>query len=73
MIDNNNRGIKQIWLKYRKTLGVVRQHGGGRVVTTFHDFCNEIRSESPATESTETGLESVVSLKTFANEGTYPL
>ena len=54
--------IKQIWLKYRKTLDAVRQHGGSGVVTTFY-VCNEIWSESPAAESTETGLESVLSLR----------
>ena len=36
--------------------------GGGGVVTVFYDVCNEIWSESAAAESTETGLESIVSL-----------
>ena len=44
-------------------LDAVHQHGGGGVVTAFYDVCNEIRSESPATDSTETGLESIVSLR----------
>ena len=55
--------VKQMRVSYRKALDSGKQSGGGRVVATFFDFCNQIwitRSGSPATESMNNGLDGTV-------------
>ena len=52
--------IKQMRVSYRKALDSCKQSGGGRVVATFFDLCNQILSGSPATESMSSGLDGAV-------------
>ena len=52
--------IKQMRVSYRKALDYCKQSGGGRVVATFFDLCNQILSGSPATESMSSGLDGAV-------------
>lgn len=59
--DRVSTKIKGIRVKYRKALDEGRLSGGGRVVATFFDICSQIWSGSPATESMESGVETVVS------------
>ena len=60
--------IKQIPAKYRKALDAGRQSGRGRIVATFYDYYSEIWNGSSVTKSIQAGLETVVSLKTPADE-----
>ena len=50
--------LKTIRCDYRKAVDAGRKSGGGRVVCTFYDLCQEIWAGSPATESMQGGLES---------------
>ena len=65
--------IKQIRAKYWRTLEAERQSEGGRIVATFYDLCSEKWSNSPGTESIQTGLETVENLKALADEDVDPL
>ena len=47
-------------VSYRKALDSGKQSGGGLVVGTFFDLCNQIWSRSPATESMSNGLDGAV-------------
>ena len=50
--------IKAVRGNYRKAVDTGRQSGGGRVVATFYELCQEIWAGSPATESIASGVES---------------
>ena len=50
--------VKAIRLKYRKAVDSGRRSGGGRVVATFFESCENIWGGSPAAEMIEGGLES---------------
>lgn len=61
--DLNRAGItsklKNIRASYMKAVDAGRRCGGGRVVMTFYDLCNDIWSGSPSTNSLAEGFESL--------------
>ena len=56
--DKISSKIKAVRGNYRKAVDAGRQSGGGRVVATFYELCQEIWAGSPATESIASGVES---------------
>ena len=50
--------LKNIQAAYKKALDAKRQGGGGRVVMTFYDVCNDIWGRCPAANSLEDGMDS---------------
>ena len=56
--DKISSKVKAIRGNYREAVDSGRQSGGGRVVATFYDLCNEIWAGAPATESIMSGVES---------------
>ena len=52
---------KAIRQNYRKVIDSRRKSGGGRVVATFYELCQDIWSGSSATESIGSGVESNIS------------
>ena len=56
--DKISSKIKAVRGNYRKAVDTGRQSGGGRVVATFYEVCQEIWAGSPATESIASGVES---------------
>ena len=56
--DKISSKIKAVRGNYRKAVDTGRQRGGGRVVATFYELCQEIWAGSPATESIASGVES---------------
>ena len=49
--------VKAIRLKYRKAVDSGKKSGGGRVVATFYDSCQNIWGGSPAAEMIDNGIE----------------
>ena len=50
--------LKKIQAAYKKAVDAKRKSGGGRVVMTFYDICNDIWGGCPSINSLEDGIDS---------------
>ena len=62
--------IKRIKMQFRKAVDSGRRSGGGRIVLSLYDECNEIWAGSPAVESLSDGIESSIAMISSAANST---
>eukprot|EP00112_Aurelia_sp_Birch-Aquarium-sp1_P018810 Seg4545.3 transcript_id=Seg4545.3/GoldUCD/mRNA.D3Y31 product="hypothetical protein" protein_id=Seg4545.3/GoldUCD/D3Y31 len=58
--------VKNLRKNYKKAVDLGKRSGGGRIVMTYYDLCNDIWAGAPATRSIEGGIDS--SIPAFSNE-----
>ncbi len=62
--------IKRIKMQFRKAVDSGRRSGGGRIVLSLYEECNEIWAGSPAVESLSEGIESSIGMTPSAANST---